>query len=253
MSLSSEKIQENWKQLIECIKDTFPEDYPDNRREKLLKMYHDLESRMMLTPASGIDYYHNCFPGGYVDHVLRVIDCAEKLYQLWKDAGAHVEDYTYEELVFSAMHHDLGKIGNLKNDYYIPNDSEWHRKNQGKIYNHNPELQFMVVADRSLWLLNQFEIKISMNEVLGIRLADGLYEESNIRYFKGYTKDNQLKSNLPVIIHHADMMAMRVEHEAAVHTSSTAKQQTSFVSKHKDNSKHVDINKMKKQFDELFN
>jgi len=249
MGLTSKQIDQNWKALIDHIKTTFPEAYPDDRRERLLKMYHDLESRLMLAPASGINYYHNCFPGGYVDHVLRVIDCAIKLYQLWGDSGAHVKDYTREELIFSAMHHDFGKVGDMENDYYIPNKSEWHRKNQGKIYEHNPKLHFMTVSDRSLWLLNQFSIKMSMNEILGIKLADGMYEESNIRYFKAYTKDKQLKTNLPIIIHHADMMAMRIEHEAPLHISSD------FISepvKSKVQKDKIHAGNLKKQFNELF-
>ena len=42
--LTAEQIQENWNKLIQLIKDTFSEEYPDNRREKLLKMYHHFES-----------------------------------------------------------------------------------------------------------------------------------------------------------------------------------------------------------------
>ena len=40
--LSEQQIVDNWNKLIKLIKDTFPEDYPNNRREKLLKMYHYL-------------------------------------------------------------------------------------------------------------------------------------------------------------------------------------------------------------------
>ena len=65
-------------------------------------------------------------------------------------------DYTEKEVIFCAMHHDLGKIGDLKNEYYIPNESEWHRKNQGKIYNHNDKLHYMNVTDRTFWLLQHF-------------------------------------------------------------------------------------------------
>jgi len=246
MSLTSEKINQNWETLQQLIKDTFDKD----RIQNLNTMYAYFENRMILAPASGINYYHNCFPGGYVDHVLRVIDCAQALYNVWSDRGAHVEDYTHEELIFSAMHHDLGKVGDLENDYYIPNKSEWHRKNQGKIYDHNPELHFMNVSDRSIWLLNQFNIKVSINELLGIKLADGLYEESNLRYFKAYTKDKQLKTNLPIIIHHADMMAMRVEHESVV--VGNTKPIVDTVKPNQQGKKHKINTDLKKQFDELF-
>ena len=57
------------------------------------------------------------------------------------------------------MHHDLGKVGDLEHDYYVPNESEWHRKNQGAIYTHNKELQHMTVTDRAIFLLGHFKIE----------------------------------------------------------------------------------------------
>jgi hypothetical protein len=247
MSLTSDKIHKNWEDLIGYIKQTFKEDYPDNRRERLLKMYHNLESRMMLAPASGRNYYHNCFPGGYVDHVLRVIKFAQLQYDLWESNGAYVDNYTREELIFVAMNHDLGKVGDLENDYYVPNDSEWHRKNQGKIYNHNPKLQYMTVPDRAIWLLSQFDIKLSEAEYLGIKLTDGLYDKANESYYISYLEENQLTWNLPHIVHQADMMASRIENE------NMYKNIDVFV-KDKDNKKQdKKLNVLKKQFDELFN
>jgi len=256
MSLSSKKIQSNWKQLIDCVKNTFEDDYLDNRRERLLEMYHHLEDRMTFAPASGRNYYHNCFPGGYVDHVLRVIKFAQLQYDLWKDNGANVDNYTKEELIFVAMHHDLGKVGDMEKDLYIPNESEWHRKNQGKIYNHNPELQFMSIADRSLWLLAQFGIKMTMYEALGIRLTDGMYDDSNIQYFKSFLPEKQLKFNLPYIVHHADSMAARIEQEMyqknkTISTESKSNFKKSFGTSTKKDNKN--IKDLKKQFDELFN
>ena len=124
-----------------------------------------------------------------------------------------VDDYTEEELVFAALHHDLGKVGDLEDDYYIPNDSEWHIKNQGKYYVNNPELQFMTPPDRGIWLLNQFGIKMTMMEMIGIKLTDGMYDDGNIQYLKAYAPEKKLKSNMPLILHQADMATTRIEYE----------------------------------------
>ena len=35
-----------------------------------------------------------------------------------------------------------------------------------------------------IWILSQFEIKMSINEMLGIKLADGMYDDSNVQYLK---------------------------------------------------------------------
>ena len=47
-------------------------------------MYDDYEERIVMMPASSVAHYHNAFAGGYVDHVLRVMNCAKKLYDAWR-------------------------------------------------------------------------------------------------------------------------------------------------------------------------
>ena len=166
--LTEKQIVENWGKLIQLIEDTFDGD----RKEKLLEMYKYFEDRMSVAPASGKAAYHNAMIGGYVEHVLHVTDCALKIKKLWESDGAKI-DFTDEEMIFSALHHDLGKVGDLEHDYYIPCESEWHRKNQGSIFVHNPKLQFMSVTDRALFLLQHFEIPMSEQEYLGLTLTDG--------------------------------------------------------------------------------
>ena len=210
--LTPEQIHENWIKLINLIKDTFPEDYPNNRREKLLNMYHHFEDRMCMAPASGREHFHYAHVGGYVEHVLHVVDCAVQIKELWENNGATI-NFTDEELIFAAMHHDLGKVGDMDKDYYVPQESEWHRKNRGEIFNHNSELQYMTVTDRAIFLLNQFGIKMTEWEYVGLRLTDGLYEEANKSYYISYNKDWALKSNIAYILHQADSMATHIEYD----------------------------------------
>ena len=169
--LTPEQIHENWVKLINLIKDTFSEEYPDNRREKLLNMYQYFEDRMCVAPASGREHFHNAHVGGYVEHVLHVVDCAVQIKELWVKNNSTI-NFTDEELIFAAMHHDLGKVGDMDKDYYVPQESEWHRKNRGEIFNHNSELQYMTVTDRAIFLLNQFGIKMTEWEYVGLRLTD---------------------------------------------------------------------------------
>ena len=109
------------------------------------------------------------------------------------------------------MHHDLGKVGDLEEDYYIPQDSDWHRKNQGSIFKHNPKLQYMSVTDRAIFLLGHFQIPMTEWEYIGLRLTDGMYEEANKTYYMSYNPDWSLKSNIAYILHQADMMATHIE------------------------------------------
>ena len=211
MKLTAEQIAENWDELLTVIKTEFT----GARKDKLLSMYTDLEDRMSLSPASSYNHYHNAFPGGYVEHVLRVIKCAKKVYTLWTDMGADMSGYTYEELIFTALNHDIGKMGfpGDGNEVYQWNDSEWHRKNQGKEYKINPNNPFTLVNDLSIWLLQHYGIEISWNEMLGIKLTDGLYDESNKPYFISRSADAKLKTNLGYVMQQADSMAARIEYE----------------------------------------
>lgn len=208
MNFTAEQLQENYTKFLSYIDNYITGD----RKDQLKQFYTDHMERIILMPAASIDHHHNTFPGGYVDHVMRVMDCALKLKQLWTDTGADI-NYTDEELVFAAMNHDLGKIGTEEAEQYQPNDSEWHRKNLGKIYKHNPVNPFMTVPDRSLFLLQARGIKMSFNEYLGIKLHDGLYEDANKPYYISHAKESKLRTNLPVVLHHADHMAARIEFE----------------------------------------
>ncbi len=204
--LTEQQIVDNWNKLMKLIEDTFE----GERKEKLLKMYRYFENRMSIAPASGKAHYHNAMVGGYVEHVLHVTDCAVQIKKLWESNGAEI-NFTDEELIFAAMHHDLGKVGDLEEDYYIPQDSDWHRKNQGSIFKHNPKLQYMSVTDRAIFLLGHFQIPMTEWEYIGLRLTDGMYEEANKTYYMSYNPDWALKSNIAYILHQADMMATHIE------------------------------------------
>ena len=244
--LNETQLKENWDKLIKLVSDVFS----GERKEKLLKMYNHFEERMMFTPASGTAHFHNCFIGGYVEHVLHITKIARKLFVDYKELGAHI-DYTEEEVIFAALHHDLGKVGDLENDYYVPNDSKWHIENQGKYYKRGKDLNFMTVTDRAIYLLNHFGITMSENEYLALRLTDGMYEEANKTYLMQYLDENKVKSNLPILLHQADMLASRIEYENWKYQDETISKPEPVKIVNKQEQKKVDG--MKKAFDELFN
>ena len=206
--LTEKQIVDNWTRLRDIITLTFEGD----RVENLNKMYDHFEDRMCVAPASGKEHFHYAHVGGYIEHVLHIIDYSKQLKSVWESNGATI-NFTDEELIFAAMHHDLGKVGDLEHDYYVPNESEWHRKNQGAIYTHNKELQHMTVTDRAIFLLGHFKVPMSENEYIGLRLTDGMYEEANKAYYIAYQPERQLRSNIAYILHQADMMATHIEYD----------------------------------------
>lgn len=206
----AEQLQENYNKFIEFIKKIF-KDNPE-RLEKLLHMYsaNELGEELLLAPASGKLHYHSAYIGGYIDHVMNVCRNAFNIKKLFESGGGRI-NFTDEELFFAALHHDLGKLGDGEKPHYVPEQSDWHRKNQNSVFKLNEELYYMDVTDRALWLLNQYGIKYSQNEMLGIKLADGLYNEPNKKYFINYGPGGELKTELPYIIHWADHISCRIE------------------------------------------
>ena len=181
-----------------------------DRKDKLLEMYKDIEETLATSPASTKISHHNAFAGGYLDHVIRVTEAALVFEKVWDKFGQS-KNYTTEELAFSALNHDLGKLGTNDEPVYIPNQSQWHRENQGLMFNYNPAITHMRIAERSLFVLQKYGIQVSENEFLAIRLHDGLYEEANKQYYITYNKDTELRSNIAYILHQADLMASKVE------------------------------------------
>ena len=206
--VSAEQIQENLNKFYSYIDNYIS----GERRDKLKSFYKDVEVELSTAPASSKVSHHNCFPGGYLDHVLRVTEAALVMDRVWTKFGQK-QNYTIEELVFSALNHDLGKLGTNDNPFYVPNDSQWHIEKQGAYYKYNTSMTHMRIADRSLYYLQQEGISVTENEFLAIKLHDGLYEEANKAYYMPYGSDFQIKTNLVHVLHQADLMSAKVEEQ----------------------------------------
>jgi len=209
MNFTPEQIQDNWNELMDVIKC----DISSPRREKLLEFYEQYADRLILMPAAHKKEYHNAFPGGYVEHVLRVIRCALKQYELWAEEGADMSTFTLEELVFSALNHDLGKMGDEEQESYIPQTDNWRREKLGEDYMFNTKVPFASVPDRGLFLLQSHGIQYTFNEMIAIQTHDGLYDEGNKKYLMSYMPEQKPRTSLPFILHQADLMAARIEFE----------------------------------------
>lgn len=209
MTLSAEQIQQNYEIFIGYI-----EEYVSSpRKEKLIAYYESIQEILALAPASSRESNHNSMPGGYVDHVNRVVKAALDLHALWSNYGDSASTYTVEELVFAAINHDLGKLGIGNKPGYLPNDNDWQIKNQGAIYKINHELTFSTIPDRSLFILQSIGIQLTENEYIGIKIHDGMYDDANKAYLVSYQPESKLRTTLPIILHQADMLAYRVEWE----------------------------------------
>ena len=208
MVLNAEQIKDNYEVLLKGIDKYVTGD----RKQQFLDFYNSLDERIALLPASHKKAYHNCFPGGYVEHVIRVITAAFKISAVWQVMGTK-DTYTDEELFVSALNHDLGKIGSLEHTSVFPSKDDWRKKNLGEMYTFNTANEYMTVPDRSLFLLQQAGIQLTTNEWIAIKTHDGLYDQANESYLKGFMPETKPRTSLPFILHQADLMAARIEFE----------------------------------------
>ena len=175
MTLTPEEITANFdkfRSLCEKLGD---------RSETVLAMVDKLGEQLALCPASSRKDYHNCMPGGLVDHSLRVLTNSMKLV---KSFGWTV---TKDSLIISCLFHDLGKVGlanddGTVSDYYIPQESDWHRDKLGELYKYNKEMQYMSTPQRSVHMCQQFGVKLKTDEYLSILLNDGFVLDENKPY-----------------------------------------------------------------------
>ena len=112
MNYTIEELQANYEKFLSYI-----DRYVTGERKDLLKkLYVDHTERIMLMPAASVDHHHNTFPGGYVDHVMRVIDCALMLKDLWAETGA----YQYYYIMQIIWHHVLSLKNGINYKITIP-------------------------------------------------------------------------------------------------------------------------------------
>ena len=161
--LNAEQIQKNWDKHLKIINHYITGD----RKDKVLKMLETLSEIYIMAPASGKAWFHNAFAGGYVDHVNRVVQYSIKQHNLYKEMGG-TTDYSEEQLVFAALFHDLGKLGDGEQPNYLPQTDKWRQDKLSEKYKNNPDIDFMLIQDRSLYILQKFGLPVELFTFCGL-------------------------------------------------------------------------------------
>lgn len=169
-----------------------------DRSEAALALVDHLGERLALCPASSRKDYHAAFPGGLVDHSIRVLGNAMRLVK------AFGWDIPRESLIIGCLLHDIGKVGDHEQDYYLPQTDGWRVEKLGENYTHNRAMQYMTVPDRGVWLCQHFSLKLTQAEFLAIKLNDGQYAEENAPY-------KMKEPMLADVVHLADYISTKQE------------------------------------------
>lgn len=187
-------IGENFNKTLDLVNKL-----PDSEKKKnILRLFDTLGERYALCPASHQKQYFSAFPGGLCFHNLNVYENIKKFASTMSN-----NEFSNESLLIVSLFHDLGKVGDVLKDLYLPQISDWHRK-RGIMYELNPDIQYMKTAHRSLYLLQFYEIMLTQNEYLAILLNAMHHDEANRSY--AY-KENELS----YVLYFADMWAIQEE------------------------------------------
>lgn len=166
-----DKIQSNWTTYEKlCGK------LSDDNLNNLLEVVGE---RLVMSPASPKEDQHGCYPGGLIEHSL---DVTIMMRTLNKALGSKVPT---DSVLKVGLLHDIGKIGDLETDYFVEQDSSWHREKLGQLYKYNEDLEKMSTSHRTLYLLQHFGVVLSKDEWLAIQLAQGSHFEEN-RFYVGH-------------------------------------------------------------------
>lgn len=153
-----EKLKENWDIFIGLVTNKMSD---PTVKEPLIELCKKLEDRLAVCPASTKTEYIGAFPGGLVWHSLNVLKTMKDLNKIYE------AKYSPDTLILVSLFHDLGKIGNEHEDYYLKQQSEWHHKN-GFIYEINKDINNTNIQTRTLWWLNNAGVNLSEEEIHSI-------------------------------------------------------------------------------------
>lgn len=169
--LSQKQILEN----AENIKKLIDKYVKSDRKEKIFKMLEKIGNQYFTAPASSKTSYHSAFDGGLAYHSMSV---TKRLFEIAETFG---KDIDKEELLTVGLFHDVGKCTTVSGqDYYIKNESEWHRKNLGQMYKINQDVNDgLTIAQRSIRLLTLYGINLSDDAYQSVLFHDGLFVDEN--------------------------------------------------------------------------
>jgi len=156
-------------------------------------------------PASTRVEYHGAYTGGLLVHTNQVIQTALRVVD--SIGGIRVFDPMVNDVhvdrasvVRCCFLHDLGKIGDITERYYLEQDNEWRRDNLGETYQINRTLyqRYLPVPVRSLWLAQHFGVELTQEEYQAIVASDGPQTAM------GATISTVRETPLTMLVHFAD-------------------------------------------------
>jgi len=142
-----------------------------------------LGEELFTAPASTMKSLHNAFPGGLIDHILKTTKYAIGINKLLPQSY----EVDAQSIVKVCFLHQIGKTF-----LYKWNESEWHRNNQGKMYEFNEELVSLKIGERSAYYSLKYGIQLTDEEYQAIINYDKSDDDKQSKWY-GCTLSTILK------------------------------------------------------------
>jgi hypothetical protein len=185
--LSEEQLIQNYEKYKSLI-----QQIGGDRTQQAEALIDHFGNRLVLCPASAKKQSHAAYPGGLIDHSLRVLKNAQRMTKVAPDLFAHIPS---ESLIFATLFHDLGKLGTLDEERFLFQDNDYYRK-KGNVY----ELNVSIPPSREMGLftLQHFSIRMTYPEWEAILLCDD-------------SVFNMSETSLALLVHQADRLSCQQE------------------------------------------
>jgi len=125
-------------------------------------------------PASNMESMYNAFPGGLIDYILTVTKYGINLNDILPES----QRVDKKSIIKVCFLHQLGKV-----KLYKFCESEWHRKNQGKMYDFNEDLVSMRVGERSAYYSLRYGVELSDEEYQSILNYDKTDDDKQSKWY----------------------------------------------------------------------
>ena len=129
-------------------------------------MLDKIGERICLAPANPNNKRYGCYPGGIVVTSTKLAKAMQALNEF------HGNPVDIKSVYKIGLLHDIGRIGTLSDDWLLPQDSDWHREKLGNEFKVNFDLPKMTHLQRTMFLLNQFQVKLTEEEFAALVSLD---------------------------------------------------------------------------------
>jgi hypothetical protein len=135
---------------------------------------------MIKAPASTHKNMYNAFEGGLIEHLLTVAKYAMNINETLPENMK----LTKESILKVALLHQIGKA-----KLYVPCESQWHRDNQGKMYEFNPNITALKLGERSIVYALSHGVKLTDEEISAIVNFDKTDDDLQAKYHNSLLGD----------------------------------------------------------------